>query len=845
MKLDRIIIVAVMLARVSSSGADKITTIDRPDISQTNQFYPGNRQPLEPSRFIALPIGAVQPKGWLLAFLQRQREGLCGNLGEISVWLQKEDNAWLSKDGKGKYGWEELPYWLKGYLQLGYLLDDPKMIAESKTWIDGALNSQRPDGDFGPDQRFDDDGSRDFWANMLMLFCLQSYYEHSHDQRVLDLMTKYFKYQLGVPDQKFLTHYWQKMRGGDNLYSAYWLYNHTRDPVLLQLAEKIHRCTANWELKDNLPNWHNVNIAQCFREPATHYLQTHNDAELQASYADFNEVRKRYGQVPGGMFGGDENCRPGYSDPHQAIETCGMVEQMLSDELLMQISGDPFWADQCEDVAFNSYPAAVMPDFRGLRYLTAPNMVVSDSKNHSPGLQNGGPFLVMNPFSSRCCQHNHSMGWPYFTKHLWLATPDNGLCAAVFAASEVTAQAGNGAKVRIEEETKYPFEEKIQFTIHSQKPGTFPLYLRIPAWCKAAGVSINGKRAAIETIAGKFVRVERAWKNDDAVTLDLPMEISLRKWAANHNSVSVDYGPLTFSLKIGERYERQDSVRTAIGDSAWQKTADPSKWPSFEIYPTTPWNYGLVLDGAQPEKSFTLKKLIWPQDDFPFTPDSCPIQIIAKGKQIPEWTLDKYGLCSVLQDSPAASDQPAQDVTLIPMGAARLRISAFPTVGKSPAAHQWIAPAATKAAKSLYQSSASHCFSGDTLDALSDGLDPQHSNDQDIPRFTWWDHRGTTEWVQYDFAKPKKISRTEVYWFDDTGNGQCRVPESWRLLYNSGDVWMPIGAAADFRVNKDAWNRVEFPAVETTALRIEVQLAHEFSGGILEWKVNPAAGAKD
>ena len=837
MKLDRIIIVAVMLARVSSSGADKITTIDRPDISQTNQFYPGNRQPLEPSRFIALPIGAVQPKGWLLAFLQRQREGLCGNLGEISVWLQKEDNAWLSKDGKGKYGWEELPYWLKGYLQLGYLLDDPKMIAESKTWIDGALNSQRPDGDFGPDQRFDDDGSRDFWANMLMLFCLQSYYEHSHDQRVLDLMTKYFKYQLGVPDQKFLTHYWQKMRGGDNLYSAYWLYNHTRDPVLLQLAEKIHRCTANWELKDNLPNWHNVNIAQCFREPATHYLQTHNDAELQASYADFNEVRKRYGQVPGGMFGGDENCRPGYSDPHQAIETCGMVEQMLSDELLMQISGDPFWADQCEDVAFNSYPAAVMPDFRGLRYLTAPNMVVSDSKNHSPGLQNGGPFLVMNPFSSRCCQHNHSMGWPYFTKHLWLATPDNGLCAAVFAASEVTAQAGNGAKVRIEEETKYPFEEKIQFTIHSQKPGTFPLYLRIPAWCKAAGVSINGKRAAIETIAGKFVRVERAWKNDDAVTLDLPMEISLRKWAANHNSVSVDYGPLTFSLKIGERYERQDSVRTAIGDSAWQKTADPSKWPSFEIYPTTPWNYGLVLDGAQPEKSFAVKKRAWPRDDFPFTPDSCPIQIFARAKQIPEWTLDKYGLCAVLQDSPVTSDQPTQDVTLIPMGAARLRISAFPTISKSPAAHRWQEALGTGMGKPAYQASASHCFSGDTVDALSDGIEPQSSNDQNIPRFTWWDHRGTAEWVQYDFPAPKKVSSIAVYWFDDTGNGQCRVPESWRLLCKSGDGWIPIGTATDFRMKKDDWNRVEFPAVETTALRIEVQLQPEFSGGILEWQV--------
>src|SRR5208282_693164 len=334
---------------------------------------------------------------------------------------------------KGKYGWEEVPYWLRGYIQLAYIFNDPKMIAESQVWIEGALNSQRPNGDFGPDQKFDDDGSRDFWANMLMTYCLETYYEHSHDQRVIDLLTKYFKYQLTAPDDKFLTHYWQKMRGGDNLYSVYWLYNRTGDRFLLQLADKIHRCTANWELSGDLPDWHNVNIAEAFREPATHYLQTHSESELRASYADFNEVRKRFGQVPGGMFGGDENCRPGYSDPRQAIETCGMVEQMLSDELLMQMSGDPFWADNCENVAFNTYPAALTPDLRALRYLTAPSMVVSDAKNHAPGIQNGGPFLLMNPFSSRCCQHNHSMGWPAFNNHLWLATPDDGLCAVLYS----------------------------------------------------------------------------------------------------------------------------------------------------------------------------------------------------------------------------------------------------------------------------------------------------------------------------------------------------------------------------------------------------------------------------
>jgi hypothetical protein len=296
------------------------------------------------------------------------------------------------------------------------------------------------------------------------------------------------------------------------------------------------------------------------------------------------------------------------------------------------------------------------------------------------------------------------------------------------------------------------------------------------------------------------------------------MEISTRTWTANHDSVSVNYGPLTFSLKIGERYERKDSSKTAIGDSSWQKTADPTKWPSFEIYPTTPWNYGLVLDDAA--KSFAVKKLAWPQDDFPFTPESCPLQIVAKARQIPEWTLDRHGLCAVLQPSPAASSEPTQEVTLIPMGAARLRISAFPTVSDSPGAHKWQAALPAGAGKPAYQASASHCNSSDTVDALSDGLEPQNSNDHDIPRMTWWDHRGSADWVEYDFAALKKISNAEVYWFDDTGIGQCRVPQSWHLLYQKDDLWIPVNTASEFGVKKDGWNRVEFPAIETRQMRL-------------------------
>jgi len=646
--------------------------------AQTNSYYISNKAPLNPSAFIKLPPSAFKPKGYLLKFLQLQRDGLTGNLGKISAWLAKTDNAWLSRDGKGKWGWEEVPYWLKGYAHIGYLLNDQAMINESNFWINAVLSNQRADGDFGPVVLRN--GKRDLWTNMPMLWCLQSYYEYSNDARVLSFMTKYFKWENALPDSMFLEDYWENSRGGDNLYSVYWLYNRTGEPWLLDFATKIDRNTANWRQKDNLPNWHNVNIVQCYREPATYYLQSHDKKDLEATYNDFKLVRTLYGQVPGGLFGSDENARKGYDDPRQAVETCGMVEQMTSDQLLLQFTGDALWADNCEDVAFNTFPAAFMPDYRSLRYLTAPNMVVSDSKNHAPGIANEGPFLMMNPFSSRCCQHNHSAGWAYYVANSWMATPDNGLAAHLYAEGDVTAKVGDGTTVTLQSKTHYPFEEGVEITVQTPRAVRFPLYLRIPGWCTKAAISVNGKPIAAKTTPGTYVPIIREWKNGDVIKLQLPMQLQLRQWTHNKNSVSINYGPLTFSLLIKEEYKKQDSKATAIWDSRWQENADVSAWPSYEIFAASPWNYGLQLDANNLSKSLTIKKKPWPADDNPFTNATAPIELIATGKLIPGWTIDQYGLCAVLPQSPVEGSGALHKITLVPMGGARLRISAFPVI---------------------------------------------------------------------------------------------------------------------------------------------------------------------
>lgn len=661
---------SLICASCSGPQDTLLEQVDRLSTTVRNDYYVSNRAPLQPQQFIKLPAGTIQPGGWLKQQLELQKNGLNGHLGEISAWLQKKDNAWLETGGK--WGWEEVPYWLRGYANLAYIVQDNRMVNEAKFWIESIMESQREDGNFGPVHL--NDGKQDFWPNMIVLWIMQSYYEYSNDERIIDFMTKYCNYLLTVPDEDFLYSYWENSRGGDNLWSVAWLYNHTGDKNLLTLGEKIHKNTADWTKSTQLPNWHNVNVAQCFREPATYYLFTGDSTMLSASYNVQSLIRRAFGQVPGGMFGADENARTGFFDPRQGTETCGFVEQMASDEIMLQISGDPYWAENCEDVAFNSYPASLMPDYKALRYITSPNHVISDSKNHHPGIDNSGPFLSMNPFSSRCCQHNHGFGWPYYTENLLYATPDNGIAAVLYNACKAKVKVGDGTEVTLQEQTNYPFEENIRFTLTTPESVTFPLYLRIPSWCKNASVSVNGQKLNASLIPGKYAKITREWSEADEVVLTVPMDFNYRQWQVNKNSVSVDYGPLTLSLKIDEDYQQKDSRETAIGDSKWQEGADASAWPTYEIYPASPWNYALQV--AAP---ITVQRKEWPFDNNPFTLTNVPLEFKAKGRLVPDWKVDEYGLCGVLPYEDARKAETVDDITLVPMGAARLRISSFPT----------------------------------------------------------------------------------------------------------------------------------------------------------------------
>src|SRR5437867_5047303 len=172
--LAALIAVGAMIEPRLAGAEDALRSTGAPPTTGSSSFYLGNREPLLPNPLLKLPIGAIKPRGWLRQQLDFMAEGMFGRLGEVSHWCRPEGSAWMDPRGQGGAGWEELPYWLKGLGDLGYILRDERVIAEASRWLEAALRSQEEDGYFGPRENKD---KHDVWPNMPMLNALQSYHE--------------------------------------------------------------------------------------------------------------------------------------------------------------------------------------------------------------------------------------------------------------------------------------------------------------------------------------------------------------------------------------------------------------------------------------------------------------------------------------------------------------------------------------------------------------------------------------------------------------------------------------------------------------------------------------------
>lgn len=622
-----------------------------------NRYYVNNRKPLPETAFSFLPLGSVKPKGWLKEQLRIQADGQAAQL-PIHWDSLGSNSGWLGGTGES---WERGPYYLDGQLPLAFLLEDQNMIEQVMKWIEWMLDSQDELGHFGPASL------DDWWPFGVALKVLTQYHEVSGDKRVIPLMERFFKYMKNQLPARHL-YVWAKVRWADTVLSVIWLYNRNGDPELLELADMIERQGFDWSY--NFADYNNtvkqtgtyrmrthvVNNAMALKAPAVAWEVLGWDEHKHGAWQGIQKLDEYHGTAVG-VFTGDEHIAG--KNPTQGTEVCAVVEYMFSLENLMQIFGDPAFGDRLEKITYNALPGTFDEKMMAHQYDQQANQVLcTDAPRHYTNNRADSNCFGLEP-QYGCCTANYHQGWPKFAANLWMATPDNGLAAVAYGPCEVKGKVGNERYVReatINVETNYPFDETIKATIHIAEPTKFPIKFRIPAWAEGATVSVNGESEPTEP--GTFKNIDREWSEGDVVTLNFPMKVETER--RYNNSITIKRGPLVYSLKIGERWER-------FRGEDW--------CPDYAVYPTTPWNYGLVIDPENPEVEVIKNQVT----DSNWAPDKAPIELKVKGKRVPQWQMED-NQAGELPVSPVKSSEPVEELTLIPYGCAKLRITEFPLI---------------------------------------------------------------------------------------------------------------------------------------------------------------------
>ena len=640
-----------------------------------NLHYITNQEPLLVQPYTALPLGAIKPKGFLLKQLELQRDGLTGHLDSIYSLVCGDSNGWLGGSGDG---WERGPYWIDGLIPLAYQLNDPVLKAKAQKWIEWSINNQRADGYFGPQPLpigykqipgTQQDLRDDWWPKMVMLKSLQQYYMATKDERIIELMLKYFKYQQEMLPKFPLGHwtYWGEQRGGDNLAIVYWLYNITNQKYLLDLAEIIHKQTFNWteifsgnilRKLNPLPKLHCVNVAQGIKEPIIYYQQHPDQKYLDAVKSGLEALKDCHGFV-NGMYGADEHMHG--NDPTQGSELCSAVELMFSFECILPITGDVYYADYLEKIAYNVLPTQSTDNYMRKQYFQQVNQVQVTDEDRNFMDDHTGRLIFGTTSGYPCCLTNMHQGWPKFIQNMWFATADNGLAALVYGPSEVTLKVGKGEEITVIETTGYPFHETIRFAIQTKTKTQFPFHLRIPEWCKNPIVIVNGLKQEIAPIKNVVI-INREWASGDQIELSLPMDFHYSYWY--ENSLGIERGPLVYALKVDEEW--REIVKSGYDDSFW------------EVIPKSPWNYAIVKSEIEKNKlQVEVKSEI---DDNPWNLKNAPITIKTKGKRMPMWGIERSSAGKIPSPSwpPRPTEKKEDEIILIPYGCTTLRISEFP-----------------------------------------------------------------------------------------------------------------------------------------------------------------------
>ncbi len=637
-------------------------------------------------------ISTIEPQGWILEFLKRQKSGLTGNPQEAGypfdtkMWMERikiDATTEMERDRSprienfqnggendpGIFWWpyEQTGYYIDGAIKAGYILNDQDLIKRGKDQVYHLIENPLANGTLGPGKLI---GRWNRWPYAGLFRAFITEYEQTNDQRIIEAMHKHY---LNHTAEDF-----QDELDVANVEAMCWLFEKTGDSTLLNMAEESYRLfksdfknrtRAGSDMifeSDRVPDQHGVVYFEVVKIPALLYLQTGNEAYLEEAIHGLEKVEKHF-MLPSGHPSTTEHFKP--VNELAGHETCNYGTLPYTYGILLKATGNSKWADKIEKSAFNAALGAITKDFRAHQYFSAPNQVIATHESNHFGYYK--EFMAYNPgMSVACCTGNINRFMPYYTMQMWLKTNSNGIAASLYGPSSFSTNAGpQNKEVTIKQETKYPFEEAIDFEIETENDIKFDFELRIPGWCKNPDILINGASINEPVQPGSFHRLSRKFNDGDVITLSLPMDVSIKNWP--NNGVSFERGPLVFSLPV-------DDSTTYV--TSYDKYSEA--FPAYALFPNEPWAYSPHSLNAEDVKVINID-----QEGYPWDVGNSPIQLQINARAVKNWHLnevmdEKLGK-NALKNAmfPKDLELGSENVTLnlVPYGSTLLRVTMFPS----------------------------------------------------------------------------------------------------------------------------------------------------------------------
>lgn len=613
------------------------------------------------ARFQELSPDTVRPQGWLAEALARQVSGMSGHREvhgypfDTCLWSGE-----IPRQGTHGLDWwryEQTAYLVDGLTRLAHVTGNRDLLALSEANMSYVVTHPHADGRLGPVIS----GTKSEWPMAVFFRAAYGEWLATRDQRIVEAFARHYRATTV-----------EQLSGGHrhicNIEGVLQTYAWTGDASLLEKARDAYARFSKAPLGDEVGLsqfesdarivTHGVTWAEELKLPAILYIYTGEKRYLAAAE---NAVRKteRDHLLVDGVPSSNEYLSG--KDPLQSHETCVISDYTWSLGYLLMATGDAAYADRIERAVFNAGLGAVSKNFRNLQYFSSPNQFTAGKGYDQNEYKRGGTW---NAYQARheteCCAGNVHRILPNFAGREWMLDGQDGLAAVFYAPSAIEFPA-QGRRLRVEQETEYPFSDTVVFRFHTDAEVSLPFTVRVPGWCASPELSFNGKPLSVSAVPGTFVRLPLTVREGDSLRLRLPMRLKL---ARNDGQLSLERGPLVFSYAIPEK----QTVR-------WQDTHYPA-FPALDLVPDGPWAYALAVD----EDSLADRVKVVEKDEkgaYPFDPGASPVELRVPVRRVENWTLDegRYTAESPLRCALAPE---TETLALVPYGSTRLRLTCFP-----------------------------------------------------------------------------------------------------------------------------------------------------------------------